>query len=284
MSTSPLLLEPGPTHSTMMLPKFYQVSRWRRELDDTFTLEFATPEPFYFSPGQFNMLYQFGSGEVPISISGDPDRSDSLVHTVRAVGAVTRSMAKLRRGASIGVRGPFGTGWPIAQARGYDVVIVAGGLGLAPLRPAIYSLLAKRADYGRIYIFYGARTPADILFIKDLQRWRGRFDLTVEVTVDRADSGWSGRVGVVTKRLNRSFDPLYTVAMVCGPEVMMRYAARALNEQGIENEQIYLSLERNMKCAIGVCGHCQFGPSFVCKDGPVYRLGDIQHLLTIRGL
>ena len=270
-----------------MLPALYQVQRWRRELADTFTLELAlstAKEAFLFQPGQFNMLYQFGAGEVPISISGDPAQPDKLVHTVRVVGSITQAMSKLRRGATLGVRGPFGNGWPVSKARGNDVVIVAGGLGLAPLRPAIYHVLAQRADYGNVCIFYGARTPADILFLRELREWRGRFDLTVEVTVDRAEQDWAGRVGVVTKLLNTGFDPLHTIAMVCGPEVMMRYAASTLIEQGVADGQIYLSMERNMKCAVGFCGHCQFGPGFVCKDGPVYSYDNIRHLLAIREL
>lgn len=269
-----------------MLPLIYQVQRRYRELTDTFTLE-MTPQsgpPLTFTPGQFNMLYAFGIGEIPISISGDPDKPDTLIHTIRTVGAVSQALTQLRRGTTLGLRGPFGRGWPVNQARGCDVVIVAGGLGLAPLRPAIYQLLNNRADYGNICIYYGARTPDDILFLEQLHQWRGRFDLSVDVTVDRADPGWSGRVGVVTKLLSGGFDPLHTVALVCGPEVMMRFAANALLDMGVASEQIYLSMERNMKCALGFCGHCQFGPGFVCKDGPVYSLDQIQDLLTIREL
>ena len=271
-----------------MLPEPYIIQRTRRELSDTFTLELTpvgTGEPFRFAPGQFTMLYAFGLGEVPISISGDPDTPETLVHTIREVGAITESLGQLKRGASIGVRGPFGAGWPVSDAEGSDIVIVAGGLGLAPLRPAIYQVLANRTRYGNVCIFYGARSPADILYLKELQRWRGRFDITVDVTVDRASSDWSGRVGVVTQLLTRGgFDPVHTVALVCGPEVMMRFCAAALNEQGVGDERIYLSMERNMKCALGFCGHCQFGPGFVCKDGPVYRLDRVKPLLTIREL
>lgn len=283
-------LQPG---ADPMLPVPYIIQKTRRELRDTFTLE-LTPalnpdQPFHFAPGQFTMLYAFGYGEVPISISGDPAKPGTLIHTIREVGAITRALGRLKRGASVGVRGPFGVGWPVTAAEGSDVVILAGGLGLAPLRPAIYQILAQRARYGNVCIYYGARSPADILFLQQLQRWRGRFDITVEVTVDRAPADWSGRVGVVTQLLTRAssqvgFDPVHTIALVCGPEVMMRFCANALNEQGVGDERIYLSMERNMKCALGFCGHCQFGPGFVCKDGPVYRLDQIKPLLTIREL
>ena len=281
-------LQPG---ADPMLPVPYIIQKTRRELRDTFTLE-LTPalnpdQPFHFAPGQFTMLYAFGYGEVPISISGDPAKPGTLIHTIREVGAITRALGRLKRGASVGVRGPFGVGWPVTAAEGSDVVILAGGLGLAPLRPAIYQILAQRARYGNVCIYYGARSPADILFLQQLQRWRGRFDITVEVTVDRAPADWSGRVGVVTQLLTRAssqvgFDPVHTIALVCGPEVMMRFCANALNEQGVGDERIYLSMERNMKCAIGLCGHCQFSPVFICRDGPVFRYDRIQSLLALK--
>jgi NAD(P)H-flavin reductase len=271
-----------------MVPVPYRIQRMRRELSDTFTVDLApadgSPEK-PFLPGQFNMLYVFGVGEVPISISGNPDSGLPLIHTVRSVGPVTEAMANLRRGDTLGVRGPFGSIWPVATAEGADVVIIAGGVGLAPLRPAIYQVLANREKYGEVCIYYGARTPQDILFLDELQKWRGRFDLTVDVTVDRATRDWAGKVGVVTNLVTHgNFDPFETVALVCGPEVMMRYTVKTLNERGVSNDRIFLSTERNMKCAIGFCGHCQFGPYFVCKDGPVFRFDHIEHLFEIREL
>jgi NAD(P)H-flavin reductase len=249
----------------------------------TLELEPLDGKTLDFLPGQFNMLYLFGIGEVPISISGDPARPRPTVHTLRAVGAVTRGLAALAKGAVVGLRGPFGTGWPMAAARGHDVVIIGGGIGLAPLRPAIYHILAHRRDYGRVTILHGARSPRDLLHTKELERWRSRFDLEVEVTVDRAAPGWHGRVGVVTILLGRAgFDPPATVAMACGPEVMMRYAVRELVRKGVPDEQIWVSLERNMKCAVGFCGHCQFGPTFVCKDGPVFPHPRVASLLGTR--
>jgi NAD(P)H-flavin reductase len=168
-------------------------------------------------------------------------------------------------------------------AAGRDVVIVAGGLGLAPLRPALYQLLAGRARYGKIVLLYGARSPDDILFRREIESWRRRLDIEIEVTVDHATSAWHGHVGVVTTLISRAdFDPLHAIALVCGPEVMMRFAIAALRHSGLDDQSIYLSMERNMKCAIGFCGHCQFGPVFVCRDGPVFRHDRVQSLLALK--
>jgi NAD(P)H-flavin reductase len=261
------------------------VNRTRRELRDIATLELvplAGVRPACL-PGQFNMLYAFGVGEVAISMSGDPTAPGGYIHTVRNVGAVSGAIARLAPGATVGVRGPFGTAWPTQEAEGSDVVIVAGGLGLAPLRPAIYQVLAHRARYGRVAILYGTRGPTEILYQAEIERWRRRLDVEIFVTVDHADATWRGNIGVVTKLVPRAgFDPLHTIAMVCGPEVMMRFTASALHEAGLPFDRIYLSMERNMKCAIGLCGHCQFGPSFICKDGPVMRYDRIADILAVR--
>jgi NAD(P)H-flavin reductase len=269
-----------------MLPVPYRIERVRRESPDTFTLEIG-PAPGAsakgFAPGQFNMLYVFGTGESAISISGDPAKNDRLVHTVRAVGTVTRAMQKLKRGDVIGVRGPFGSVWPVGEAEGCDLVIVAGGIGLAPLRPVIYHALANRGKYGRFALLYGARAPRDLLYARELEKWRGQFSLDVEVTLDTATSQWRGNVGVVTTLIPRAqFDARDSVAMICGPEVMMRFTALELRKRGMSDEKIYLSMERNMKCAVGFCGHCQFGPAFVCKDGPVFRYDRIREWLGKR--
>ncbi len=231
-----------------------------------------------FTPGQFNMLYVFGLGEIPISISGDPADPDRLVHTTRAVGTVTRRMATLHEGDVIGVRGPFGTHWPLEELKGKDIVIVAGGIGLPPLRPALYKLVAKRGDFERVVLLYGARTPEDMLYRAELERWRSRFDLEVYVTVDRATGDWHGNVGLVTALIPRApFEPRNAAALLCGPEVMMRYAVQALQKRGVGAAQTWLSLERNMKCGMAMCGHCQFGPHIVCRDGPVFRMDAVQH-------
>ena len=268
-----------------MAPIPGKVLRYRRETEDTFSLEIqlAGKRKFNFLPGQFNMLYVFGTGEVPISISGDPSNRDSLVHTTREVGTVTRIMRRLRPGDMIGLRGPFGTSWPVKEAEGKDVIIAAGGIGLAPLRPVIYHLLEHRERYERLVILYGARTPEDLLYAKEIRAWSSRLDVDVHVTVDRATRSWYGNVGVITSIVGRApFDPRNAVAMVCGPEVMMRFTAHRLHGRGLASENIFVSMERNMKCGIGHCGHCQYGPSFVCKDGPVFRYNEVEDLLTIR--
>ncbi|MFH0990809.1 MAG: FAD/NAD(P)-binding protein [bacterium] len=267
-----------------MTPRLYQIRRFKRDTEDTFTIELDTrqqPYGFSFKPGQFNMVYMHGVGEIPISISGDPIDPSVLVHTTRAVGTVTKVMSKLRRGDTVGVRGPFGSAWPVNEALGKDVVIVAGGIGLAPLRPSLYKILSERDKFGKVVLLYGTRTPSDILYRDELEQWRARFDLEVYVTVDRGMSGWKGNVGVVTNLIGKSpFDPSDTVAMVCGPEVMMRFTAMELMKRGVLTDSIYVSMERNMKCAIGLCGHCQFGAYFVCKDGPVFRYSQIKDLLV----
>jgi NAD(P)H-flavin reductase len=269
-----------------MLPRAFRVLRRRKDTYDTFTLELgaANGEPtFSFAPGQFNMLYAFGVGEIPISICSDPE-STSLVHTVRAVGAVSRALGKLRAGDTVGVRGPFGSKWPIDRATGHDVVVIAGGIGLAPLRGALCNFLHRRKELGALVLLYGARTPEDVLYGRDLERWQKR-GMDLEVTVDRANAGWAAHVGVVTSLIPGAFfSPEKTVAMICGPEVMMRYTILELRKRGVDEENIFLSMERNMKCAIGFCGHCQFGPEFICKDGPVFRYDRIKSWLAIREL
>jgi len=285
METTAEIARPAPI-SEPMIPSLYRIQRVRRETHDTFTLE-AKPEGSEgirpFAPGQFNMLYAYGMGEVPISISGDPADSRRILHTIRAVGAVTKAMRGLKPGDLLGVRGPFGSHWPVDESAGSDIVIVAGGIGLAPLRPALYRLIAERERYGKVVLLYGARTPEDILFHRELKQWRAQFDLDVHVTVDRATAEWRGNVGVVTTLLRKaSFDPISTVAMVCGPEVMMRFAIVELQRRGIPSDNVFLSMERNMKCAVGFCGHCQYGPTFICRDGPVFPYSRIGLLFATR--
>lgn len=266
-----------------MIPEPVRVLHRRKEVAGTWTLDLAPGNSGQrlFAPGQFNMLYVFGVGEIPISISGDAATPQSQVHTIRDVGPVSRALAALKPGDTVGLRGPFGTGWPVTAAEGGDVVLVAGGLGLAPLRPAIYHVLGHRERYRQVVLVYGTRSPQEILFLKELDAWSRRGDMQVHVTVDHAGTDWMGNVGVVTNLIPAAtFDANDTVAMVCGPELMMRFTAAALADRGVADEAIHLSMERNMKCAIGLCGHCQFGPTFICKDGPVLSHDRIRDLLN----
>ncbi|HET8651744.1 MAG TPA: FAD/NAD(P)-binding protein [Gaiellaceae bacterium] len=273
-----------PALSSPYLPEPFRIRRRRRETADTWTLELepaAGGEIFAFEPGQFTMVYAFGAGEVPISISGDPTRRDRLVHTIRVAGATTRAICKITRGGTLGIRGPYGTAWPVARAEGGDLVIAAGGIGLAPLRPALYAALARRDAFDRVVLLYGSRSPDQLLYAGELERLRAR-GVDVHVTVDRADETWTGPVGVVTTLIERAaFDPDRATAMVCGPEVMMRFTAAGLAAAGISANRVFLSLERNMKCALGQCGRCQFGPVFVCGDGPVFPYAAVERLLTV---
>ncbi len=267
-------------------PTPYVVRGRETETADTVTLTLVpahggSPPPF--APGQFNMLYRFGVGEVAISISGPPEARGELVHTVRTAGRVTRALSEAVPGEVLGVRGPYGLGWPIERARKRDVVIIAGGLGLPPLRPLLYEILAHRDRFGRVEIIYGARTPKDLVYYEEIQTGRRRTDLRFQTTVDTAGRDWYGDVGVATQRLpDARFEPKETTAFICGPEIMMRLSAQALEGRGVSPESIFLSLERNMKCAVGFCGHCQFGPAFVCRDGPVLSYARLKPFLAVR--
>jgi len=270
-----------------MHPRPFRIMKIWQELSDTFSMALVPEDgcAIRFAPGQFNMLYVFGVGEIPISVSGDPSDVSVLVHTTRAVGSVSKALGSMREGDIVGVRGPFGSEWPLDVAEGKDVVFVAGGIGLAPLRPAIYQALARRHKHRNIAILYGARTPEDILYPKELLRWKARFDIDVQVTVDRSTGDWSGRVGLVTKLVESGgFDPSNAVAYTCGPEVMMLHVVDSLHKKGVPDDHIYLSMERNMKCGIGFCGHCQWGSFFVCRDGPVFRYDQIADSLKVREL
>ncbi len=258
----------------------FRIERVKQETHDTFTLELESPDgatEFPFQPGQFNMLYVYGVGEIPISISGDPHVPLQLVHTTREVGPVTHAMRQLKRGDLIGVRGPYGTHWPVKEVEGRDVVIVAGGIGLPPLRPALYEIIAHRDNYGKVVLLYGARTPDEIMYAKELQQWRAKFDLEVYVTVDRAVGTWRGNVGVVTTLIPKApFDASRAVTFIVGPEIMMRFSIIELKRRGVADQNIFISMERNMKCGIGFCGHCQYGAAFVCKDGPVFSFEQVK--------
>jgi NAD(P)H-flavin reductase len=268
-----------------MLPRPFRVQDVRRDTADTVTLwlDPVDGRPLEFAAGQFTMLHAFGVGEVPISISGDPGAPLRLQHTIRDVGGVTASLVRCSPGDVLGVRGPFGTGWGVRDAAGGDVVVVAGGIGLAPLRPALMELVADRSRYRRVVLVYGARTPADLLYREELARWADRLD--VAVTVDTAPAGYAGSVGLVTGPLARAdVDPATALALVCGPEVMMRHVAEDLVGRGLAPDRVRLSLERNMRCGVGLCGHCQLRELFLCVDGPVVALDRVAPLMSVREL
>lgn len=277
------------TAADFMQPRFLAVKQRVAETADVVTLTLADSAPGQapagFLPGQFNMLYCFGIGEIPVSISSDATRPEHLGHSIRAVGPVSRALTQLEPGDWVGVRGPFGNHWPLATAVGLDVLIMASGIGLVPLRPALYHLLHQRADYGRVALLYGTRTPADLLFRPEIEQWRRTPGLDVRVTMSRAGREWPGDVGYVTAQLPKvRCDPAATLAMLCGPEPMIRASATALQARGVDPARIFVSLERNMKCGLGLCGRCQLGPLFLCRDGPVFAWDQVAHLLPVREL
>ena len=286
MTLTTLVTEPAVAEPMTLRP--FEVTATRKETYDTWTLNFVAADggpDLAFLPGQFTMMYIFGVGEVPISIAGDPAHPETLIHTVRAVGAVTNAICALSPGDVIGIRGPYGTSWPVDKSTGRDMIVVAGGIGLAPVRPSIYSILANRDSYGSVSIVYGSRSPADLLYTDEVRTWKSRFDVNMQVTVDRGDQTWMGDVGVVTPLLNRlSFDVTHAMAILCGPEIMMRVVAKDLARGGMPTSDIYVSLERNVKCGIGYCGHCQIGASFICKDGPVVPYDEVADRLGLEEL
>lgn len=231
------------------------------------------------------MLYLPGVGEAAMSVSGNPSQHSNIVHTVRRIGGVTGTLSGCRVGDSLGIRGPFGSHWPIELCDGQDVIIVAGGIGLAPLRPVVYAIQNQRDRFGAVSLLIGTRTPADLLYESEFESWT-KAGIDVQATVDRALGPWSGNIGVVTMLLQRLAipNPDRSTLLTCGPEVMMNYTIRTAIDRGVNPTNIWLSLERNMNCAIGHCGHCQLGPHFICKDGPVLRHDQVGELMEVDSL
>ncbi|OBH89894.1 FAD/NAD(P)-binding protein [Mycobacterium scrofulaceum] len=274
--------------SSVMAPNPYRVRSRVVESPDSATLcleplgeVLRTPQP-----GEFMMLYAFGVGEAAISISGDPTVTDgSITHTIRAVGAVSRALHDAHPGTIIGVRGPFGTTWGLAEAIGRDLVMVAGGVGLCPLRPAILGALADRSRYGKLTLVVGARSQADFVFAAQLEKWAQDPQIELHLIVDAKTPGWDGEVGLVTEPLGRlAVEPDRTTAFLCGPEPMLRFGAEALLAKGVAAKDIRVSLERNMQCGAGLCGHCQLGPLLLCRDGPVVGYDVAGPLLRVKEL
>jgi NAD(P)H-flavin reductase len=272
--------------SAATVPAPFEILSKRKDTTDTFTFELRprSGEPLVFLPGQCVMLSRGGSGEVPISISGDPDVPERLVHTVRSLGLRTAAICSAQPGEVLGVRGPWGQPWPVVYLEGSDIVIAAGGIGLAPLRSAILWLLARRERYGRLVLLYGARNPEQLLYRNELEEWAAR-GMEVLETVDSAGPEWLGSVGVVTRLVRRAhLDAPRTAVLCCGPEVMMKFMVEALLTAGVGTERMYVSMERNMQCGIGHCGHCQLGPTLICKHGPVYRWSKVEPWIDMREL
>lgn len=250
----------------------------------TFRIRFSDPSvarTYTFRPGQFNMLYVPGVGEAAISISSDPSDCSTIGHTVRFVGNVTKALGRLQKGDQIGVRGPFGNPWPIHDLEGKDLFIACGGIGLPPLRPALYDIMRRREGYGRVTLLYGARSPGELMYTREYDTWR-QAGIDVEVTVDRGDSTWAGRVGVVPMWFYQfRLDARTTAILTCGPEIMIRFVIFEALARRVPVENIFVSLERNMKCGQASCGHCQIGPHFICRDGPVFRFDALEPFFNV---
>lgn len=265
------------------IPIPFTIKKVNKNTSDVHTVEITPNDKtkLSFKPGQFNMLYIFGIGEIPISISGDEKNQNSFFHTTKSFGAVSHKLNKLKSNISIGVRGPFGTAWPLDKAIKKDVILVAGGIGIAPLRPVIYHIINHRKKFGEVTLLFGAKAPQDIIYKNELSKWSSM--IKVIIAVGSADNKWKGNVGAVTKFISQAkFNPKNSISMLCGPEIMMRFAIRELIKPGMKEEDIYLSMERNMKCAVGFCGHCQYGPEFICKDGPVFSYKKIKNIFGVK--
>ena len=269
-----------------LAPKLGVLHQVVQETTDTVTLIIEPPQGYEaWQPGQFNMLYHFGVGEIPISISGAQHDTGWLTHTIRVVGPVSKALCQQKAGSAVWLRGPYGRAWPEVSSK-QDVLFVAGGIGLAPLRPAILAAIAKQ-HRGRVVVLYGARTKQDLLFMAELQRWRQQPNVTVLLSVDQLAANhrqsWSGSVGVVTQLLPQAaLAAERTTVLTCGPDVMMRHVVKELGTLGVCDANIFVSLERNMKCAVGFCGRCQWGPHFVCRDGPVYSVAEVRKFWMLR--
>ena len=260
-----------------------------QESDTIFTLRLRFTDPavqaaYRFQPGQFNMVYLYGVGEVAISIVSDPRDEHLLDHTIRRVGRVTEGLARLKAGDRIGIRGPYGRGWPLQQVEGRDVAVITGGLGCAPVVSVINYVMRRRQSYGKLTIIQGVKHSRDLIYRGRYQTWAEAPDTQVLIAASSTDALWPWHEGPVTDLFEQAqFDPGKTVAMMCGPEGMMIAGANLLTQRGLAEDAIYLSMERNMQCAVGLCGHCQYGGRFICKDGPIFSYPEVKSLLGVKG-
>lgn len=271
------------------LPHIAHIVERRRESDTIFTLRLRFEDPlareqYRFAPGQFNMVYLYGVGEVAISVVSDPEEEGLFDHTIRIVGRVTEGLAALNPGDSVGIRGPYGRGWPLQEAEGQDVLIVTGGLGCAPVVSVIHYVIRRRRRFGKLTIIQGVKHSADLIYRRHYEEWAQVPNTTVLIAANVSAGHWPWHVGPVTELIGQAeVDPARTAAMMCGPEGMMIAAAKILLEKGMAETALHFSTERNMQCAIGHCGHCQFGGKFVCRNGPVFSYAEIKELLGVRG-
>ncbi len=274
-------MEGQTTSGSLYLPRMAEVVRIRTltEKEKVFSLRLERGQSLAQQPGQFVGVSLFGIGETPISVSSSPTRNGTFELCVRATGDVTDAMHRLAIGDWVGIRGPFGHGFPVEKMRGKDLLFAPGGLGLAPLRSLIQFVLDERQSFGRVIILYGARNPSELLFREELDTWSGRDDVEFHLTVDRADDSWTGHVGVITTLFpGVAVNPRSTVAITCGPPIMYRFVLIELLSKGIPENQIYMSLERRMKCGVGKCGHCQINGVYCCQEGPVFNYVQIKGL------
>ncbi len=273
----------------LYLPQEAEIVRFVQESPTIFTLHLRLTDPvahaaYTYHPGQFNMLYLYGVGEVAISIVSDPEHEDLLIHTINRVGRVTKGFAQLKQGQRIGIRGPFGRGWPLREAEGQDLIIVSGGLGCAPVVSVINYLLRRRERFGHVTIVQKVKHVDEFIWPERYERWQQVPDTKVLVASTAGAPNWRWEVSPRIKVIEEvEVHDNRTIVMMCGPEGMMRSAAEHLIEKGVDANSVYMSMERNMQCAVGHCGHCQFGASFICKNGPVYAYPEIKDLLAVRG-
>ncbi len=267
--------------ASIYLPTLAEIVRTEQltKMEKLFEIRLQNGQDLGHQPGQFVEVSLWGIGEAPISVSSSPTQKGSFELAVRAVGNVTQALHKLDRGAILGIRGPFGRGFPLEELKGRDLLIVAGGIGLVPLRSLIHYALEHRSHFGRLLVLFGARTPAEQLFRDELAAWRQNKDMEYWETVDRSDGQWKGNVGVITTLFPKiTVDPQKTVAVIVGPPVMYRFVLLETQVKGIPDDQVILSLERRMKCGVGKCGHCQMNHVYVCQEGPVFNYAKIKDL------